>query len=87
MLISDIGGNNAGQDLSVDALLDWSDGQIQATAPEVEIIEAALFVNKSAPVSNTDSARTITYSVEISHLSGSTHDAYDVLFQDDLASI
>jgi len=67
--------------------LDWSDAQIQVIAPEVEIIEAQLLVNKSAPVSNTDSARTITYSIEISHLSGSTHDAYDVVFQDDLAAL
>jgi fimbrial isopeptide formation D2 family protein/uncharacterized repeat protein (TIGR01451 family) len=79
--------NSAWDDLSVDAWLSWSDTQINATSPEVEIIEAAMQVSKSAPVTNNDSSRTIMYTVEINHASWTTHDAYDVLFEDDLAGI
>ena len=80
-------GNYAGQDLSVDATLDWSDASIQATSPEAEIIEAVMQISKSAPITNTDSSRTILYTIEINHASGTTHDAYDVLFEDDLAGV
>lgn len=83
--VTDVLGNVAGQDLSIDALLDWSDTQIQTMSPEVEVIEAALMITKSAPSTNNDSARTIMYDIEISHASGTTHDAYDVVFEDDLS--
>jgi fimbrial isopeptide formation D2 family protein/uncharacterized repeat protein (TIGR01451 family) len=79
--------NSAWHDLSVDAWLSWSDTQISATSPEVEIIEAAMQVSKSAPVTNNDSSRTIMYTVEINHASWTTHDAYDLLFEDDLAGV
>ncbi len=79
--------NSAWHDLSVDAWLSWSDTQISATSPEVEIIEAVMQVSKSAPITNTDSSRTILYTIAINHASWTTHDAYEVLFEDDLASV
>lgn len=67
-------------------MLDWSDGQISVISPDVLVIEPALTITKQAPATNEASARTILYTIALAHATGSTHNAYDVLFEDDLAA-
>jgi hypothetical protein len=45
----------------------WSDGNDMTSVSSLMVGEPELIINKISPVSNTDSARTVTYQVELMH--------------------
>ena len=63
----------------------WSDNDLSAGAAPVVVSEPLLDVVKISPVSNTNSSRTVTYQVEITHATGSAVDAFDIVVEDVLA--
>ena len=57
---------------------------VSDNAQTVRVREPILQLIKTAPSTNTDSERTVTYQIEISHTGPSDEDAFDVYFEDPL---
>lgn len=82
-VVLDVIENQDGGDLNNDVAWAWDGGSFSASAPEVEIVEPDLSIEKTAiPTSNVALGTPIQFTLTIEHTAQSSADAFDVVVSD-----
>lgn len=82
-VVLDVIENQEGERLNNDATWAWNGGSFSASAPEVEIVEPDLSIEKTAaPAINVAIGTPIQFTLTIGHTAQSNTDAFDVIVSD-----
>ncbi len=84
--LKDVANNADGNALSNSALLQYGTGLQASDTAEVEVVEPALSISKTASPSTGDAGDTITFTVTVDHVPASTADAFDLVVTDVIPS-
>ncbi len=80
--LKDVANNADGNLLTNSALLQYGSGLQASDTAQVEVVEPALSVSKTASPTTGDAGDTITFTVTVDHLPASTADAFDLVVTD-----
>ncbi len=86
LIVLDILANQEGDNLTNEATMTWSGGSRTTNAPDVEIVEPELTIDKNATPTSVSVGGTVTITIDLAHAAISSADAFDVVVTDQIPS-
>jgi LPXTG-site transpeptidase (sortase) family protein len=86
LIVLDILANQEGDTLINNATWTWAGGSRTTNAPDVEIVEPELTIDKNATPLSVSVCGTVTFTIDLAHAAISSADAFDVVVTDQIPS-